>query len=150
MARYQSEMNEFSYCATLHISHPSMPPEEITAVLGIIPQRQTGAGSPRRTPNGAKLGGSYSSNHWSCELPTTDGERLAEFLWRIVEMLSSRREFLTTLSSSGGEIECFVGLFTERNCDELFPCDLLSAMGSLSIGLRLDIYGKELPQKSIS
>jgi hypothetical protein len=150
MARYQSEMNEFSYCATLHISHPSIPPEDITAVLGIIPQRQTKAGTPRRNANGAELGGTYPFSHWSCELPTTDGEQLAAFLWSVVELLSPHREFLTTLASSGGETECFLGLFTEKNCDELFTCKLLSAMGSLGIGLRLDIYGKQLPQEGIS
>lgn len=143
---YHSEMNSFEYCASLHVLHPTLDPEQITAALGISPTKQTRVGSPRQNPKGEELGGKYAFSSWRCGLPTTNGERLSEFLWSVVKLLSPHRKFLMELAASGGEIECFVGLFTERNCDELFPCDLLSAFGNMKIGLRLDIYGKELPQ----
>ena len=149
MAHYKSEMLDFSYEASLCISHPSMSPDRISSVLKMTPKHLSRAGEPRRTPAGNRLDGTYSSSNWACSLPTTDGEDLEQFLRGVVKLLSPFRAFLVDLSTEDGYILCFLGVFTNRCCAYEFDCDLLAALGDLRVALRMDVYGSELPQKGL-
>jgi hypothetical protein len=53
---------------------------------------------------------------------------------------------LQQVVDEGGEILCFVGIFTDTNCDQILPFGLLAALAELRISLRLDLYGGILRQ----
>ena len=70
-----------------------------------------------------------------------DGDDTPTFLARLVNELAPAKDFLNQLADEGGETECFIGIFADRLCDQLFPPKLLSSLGQLAIGVRLDYYG---------
>lgn len=135
-AKYSEGLNEFTYCGTLYICHPSIDPASVTASLGITPSRTTRVGDPHRTGANRR----YEASHWTCELTTVDGEDIPLFLHRVVELLMPHRVYLEQLSDDNGEMECFIGVFATRLCDQLYPHDLLASLASLRINLRFDLY----------
>ena len=138
-AKYAAGLNEFSYCGTLYVSHRTLDPADITSNLGISPTRSTSVGQAHRAiPNRV-----CDSSHWSCDLPTTDGDDIPAFLQRVVDLLSPHRRYLEELARDGGEIVCFVGIFADRLCDQMFPHELLQAISSLRVNLRFDFYTSE-------
>ena len=95
----------------------------------------------RSIPNRA-----YDFSHWSCKLTATDGDDIPTFLGQLVTKLSQHRDYLHELSDGGGEIECFIGIFPDRLCDQLYPHNLLALLADLRINLRLDVYGENSEQ----
>ena len=134
--KYSAGLNEFSYCATLHISHPTIDPSEITAALQIEPSRMSRVGQAHRSVPGRV----YDFSHWSSKLPAKDHDDIPTFLARLVSQLSRHRNYLHELSDSGGEIECFIGIFPTRLCDQQYSHNLLAMLADLRIDLRLDYY----------
>jgi hypothetical protein len=130
-AKYAEGLNEFSYCASLNVSHPSFDPATVSRGLGLQPTRMT-QGIPNRR---------YKPSVWTYELPVADGDDLPSFLYRLVELLTPHRSYLEELSDRGAEIECFVGIFADRLCDQIYPHALLAALAELRVNLRLDFYG---------
>ena len=134
--KYSAGLNDFSYCGSLHISHPSVDPATVTQRLGLQPTRTTKTGQPHRSVPDRR----YELSHWSCELPAVKGDDLPSFLYRVVELLTPHRSYLEELSDNGAEIECFVGIFAVRLCDQSYPHDLLAALSSLRVNLRFDFH----------
>ena len=132
-ANYAAGLSEFSYCASLHVSHPTLDPEEITANLQIEPSRTSRVGQTHHSVPGRV----YGFSHWSCKLPVKDGVDIPTFLGQLVTQLSQHRDYLHHLSDDGGEIECFVGVFPDRQCDQLYPHKLLAMLADLRVNLRL-------------
>lgn len=138
-AKYAGGLNEFSYCASLHISHPTLDPAEITTHIGIEPVRTSRVGQARRSnPNRV-----HDRSNWSCRLPVNDGDEIPTFLEQIVALLSQHRAFLERVSDGGGEIECFIGIFPDRLCDQCYSHELLASIAALRINLRFDYYASE-------
>lgn len=135
-AKHAAGLNSFEYCATLHILHPSINPEDVTACLGIEPSRTSGAGQTDRNIPGRV----YDFSHWMCELPVRDGDDLPTFLECVIALLSPHRGYLEHISDEGGEIECFIGIFADRLCDQSYPYELLASLAELRINLRFDFY----------
>ncbi|KLU03493.1 hypothetical protein RISK_004497 [Rhodopirellula islandica] len=135
-ATHAGGLNEFSYCASLHISHPSLDPADVTAALGMEPARTSHVGQPHRSvPDRV-----YDFSHWSCELATRDGDDISTFLGRFVDLMSPHRSFLEQLSDGGAEIECFIGVFATRLCDQMYSHSLLGSLAALRVNLRFELY----------
>ena len=142
-------LNGFEYCASLHIEHPQLDPDVVSHTLKLAPRRTHRVGDAPQTPKGNALPGVYQTGCWSADLLTRDGEELAEFLTRITGDLDPAKEFLRRIVDEGGSIQCFIGVFANRCCDNLLPAKLLSTLGQLGIDLRLDFYGPENQSQSI-
>ncbi len=131
---------DFEYSASLIVLDRQLDPDVITQALRLAPRRCHRRGDARQTPAGTPLTGVYESGCWSVDLETRDGEDVSEFLSRLTEQLKPAKDFLRSIVDGGGEIECFVGLFATRLCDQVFPAELLTRLGQLGINLRLDYY----------
>jgi hypothetical protein len=140
-ARYQAGLNDFEYCASLHIEHPSHDPDLVTKTLGIVPVRKRRVGERRQTPQGTLLEGVYETNHWHADLLTKDGEDLSQFLSNMLNPLDPAKEFLVQFASEGGRVECMVGLFATNCCDSCLSAKLLGRFAEFGVDLRLDYYG---------
>lgn len=138
-ARYKAGMNDFKYCATLWINHPSINPTVISETLGIEPSEANQVGDKRlRNPERT-----YDRSWWKREWSVVDGDSVAEFLRRMVSQLSPHQEFLKQLHSEDAKIECFVGIFVDQLCDQEYPHELLGQLAELHIDLRLDQYSSK-------
>lgn len=142
-AIYVCGLNDFEYCVSLHVEHPSICPAEITQALQLSPDRCVSVGESKRTPAEKAGRGVYSRTHWHKELTPQAGQSIPEFLSTLIEQLSPAKSFLTQVVSEGGEIECFIGVFANGLCDQSYPPDLLRTLGTLGVSLRFDYYKPE-------
>ncbi|MEO8271187.1 MAG: DUF4279 domain-containing protein [Aureliella sp.] len=136
-------LNDYRYEASLHIRHPTIDAEAISAAVPIAPRRVCRAGDQRRLPNGTLRDGYYDATYWSTDLHCPDGFDVSEFLKDLIAQLSTSEEFLFNLARTGGESEIFLGLYAERCCDFAMPPTLLGQLASLGLTLRLDFYGPD-------
>jgi len=138
-------LQDFEYTVSLQIRHPDIAPEMITRALALQPtHRPTRKGEPKTTPKGAPLAGYWEFSHWSHRFEITQDRELVPYLERLVKSLEPQRDFLQRLVDEGGAVECFVGVFTDTNCDQVLPFGLLGELAELRIDLRLDLYGSKL------
>jgi hypothetical protein len=135
-------MNPFRYSISLRLRHPSMDPEAISTALGETPRFSWKAGDRRRTPAGQVLEGLNDTTYWCSESIDGDGFELVYTIGSNLESLESHRSFLTDFCSTGGELEYFIGWYTDgRNTGETFDSDLLRRLADLQIDLAFDVYG---------
>jgi hypothetical protein len=140
-------LQDFHYSVSLHISHPDIAPELITRALALQPtHRPTRKGEAKTTPKGIPREGYWEFSHWSHSFEIIQDRELVPFLERLARTLEPHREFLWRIVDEGGAVECFVGVFTDTNCDQVLPFDLLGKLAELRIDLRLDVYGSKLRQ----
>jgi hypothetical protein len=119
-----------------------MGPETISAALGETPRFSWKAGDRRRTPTGQLLEGSNDTTYWCSGSIDGDGFDLASTIAANLESLESHRSFLADFSSTGGDVEYFIGWYTDgRNTGETFDSDLLRRLADLQIDLAFDVYG---------
>lgn len=132
-----------SYKVSFRVRSPSMDPIEIASGLGLEPKWFHKAGAARRTPKGTRLEGVYDENYCTFPINSRKGECLSDLLSRFARELKQRKNILNDISRSGGRCEFFIGWFSSANTGELFPCELLTVLGSLNIDLAIDIYCDE-------
>jgi hypothetical protein len=138
-------MHPYHYDVSLHFTHPSASPEEITKAMGIQATRTHKVGEPRTTPTGTPLKGLYKKSYWSADLSGnkrqySEAAELEECLVRIARQLEPAKDFMCAFVESGGEIEFFIGLFCPQNSGMILPWQLLGRLASLRVGLSLDYY----------
>jgi len=139
-------MQPYRYCVSLRITHPSIDPNEITLALGRKPVGQWRAGELRISPKGTILGGIRKESFWRCHPHeehrlSSQAQYLEDYLKLLTDELEQFEDFLSSITSTGGRIEYFVGLFSENNIGNVFSSSLLKKIGTLNIDLSLDIYG---------
>ncbi|MCE9533002.1 MAG: DUF4279 domain-containing protein [Planctomycetes bacterium] len=132
---------------SLHVIHPDIDPDLITRELELQPTfRTTRGGMPKMTPNGLPRDGNWEFSHWMHSFDIIQDGELVGYLQRLTVTFEPHREFLRRMYEEGGNVECFVGIFTDTNCDQILPFDLLGKLAELRIDLRLDLYGSQLRQ----
>jgi hypothetical protein len=141
------QLQDFHYNVSLHVRHPDMNPDLISRELALQPtHRPTRRGEAKTTPNGTPREGHWEFSHWSHSFDIVQDGELVEFLRHLAGTLEPHREFLQRIVADGGAVECFVGIFTDSNCDQVLPFDLLGKLADLRVDLRLDLYGRKLRQ----
>ncbi len=140
-------MQDFHYSVSLHISHPDIAPELITQELGLQPTRRpTCKGEAKTTPNGTPREGYWEFSHWWHRFEIIQDGEWVVFPERLVGTLEPHRAFLRRIVGEEDTVECFVGLFTDTNCDQILPFGLMGKLADLRMDLRLDLYGSKLKQ----
>jgi len=121
-----------SFQVSLHVLHPTLDPDAVTGALYLGPWRIRQAGPPRKPP--------YDHAWWSHKFECNDVRDLVPFLETTLSSLEARRDFLRSITDTGGSIELFCGIEMSTNWDEVFPAALCARLGELQIDLRLDAY----------
>lgn len=130
-------LNDYQFVASLHVRHPSIDPDEVTAALGICPKRTRRCGERYS----GQPGGYFDANHWAAELEIVAGHNVPEFLEDFVDSLSLPAKSLTRrIDETGGEVTVFIGLFANRLCDFEIFASTLRDLGNAGISVRLDYY----------
>lgn len=141
-----SEINHYTFCASLCITHPSIDPETISIKLGQIPTTSRRAGQQRVTPTGRRLNYKNKETYWSLRLHeekvlTSKNIELEASLQEWIDRLQPQEAFFLELINSGGYIELFIGWFAEgNNFGASLPPTLLRQATKLNIAIGLDIY----------
>jgi hypothetical protein len=134
---------EYRYSISLRVTHPSRSLDDLTAELGIVPSRTWRAGEPRTTPRGEPLNGLYGEHYWTARLVdgvSTD-RNLATALAAVLDKLFVKKEFIASLSKSGGRSEFFIGwFFDEGNSGDVLSSTLLGKLADFCIDLSFDVY----------
>jgi hypothetical protein len=125
---------------SLRIKHPTRDLMIVCGTLGLRPSVLWKAGDPRRTPKGNMLGGRRTESFCSIDIPASRRKSLVDQMRTALILLKPRRRILKMLSSTGGRISFFVGLFCDEHTGESFDCQLLGEMTALQIALDLNIY----------
>jgi hypothetical protein len=131
----------FRYDMSLRITHPTMSPQQIFDRLGLQAQRMWEAGQDRVTPTGTPLSGAYKETYCTFDLARSREDELERFIKHSNKNLQRHKRFLRQISSTGGSVEYFVGMYLEKNHGVVFSPELLHELATLQIALSLDLYG---------
>ena len=141
-SRVTAGLNDYRFVASLHVQHPSVGPDEVTAALRRNPKSVKRNGERRRRPDGGLLTGNYDDNHWSADLDIVAGHDVSEFLAELVNtQISHATDFTRRIDDTGGCVTVFIGVFADRLCDFEIPAPTLRQLGNAGITARLDYYG---------
>ena len=135
-ARYHEGLNDFKFCVSLHFSHPSANADSAFGDLGL-----SNDNAPIRGVLNRKIQSRFHGEFcWAWDLTPIDDENVPDFLERLIKLLMPLKFELQRLARDGGRMECFVGLFATRLCDQVFSHELMMSLAELKIDLRLDYY----------
>jgi len=142
--------NEFYYCVSLSIVHPTADPAPITkSITHLRPDIEVKAGTERRGRDGELIVPRRVSplSHWSAycheEERLFSGERsLSEFICECLDKLEHHRDLFATLRPEG-DIKLVVGWFSESNHSaDILSVDAMKKCSDLGIAIELDFYSK--------
>ena len=117
-----------------------MDPDLICKALNWETKYRWKAGTPRRTPKGTPLEGTYGDSRCSFEVGSGDDGELARCLRAAIERLEKYADFLKQMRKDGGDIQFYVFWYPNGDTGEVFGVDLLSRMAELGIDLGLNVY----------
>jgi hypothetical protein len=144
----------FRYDISLRITHPTMHPQQICDRLGLKAQRMWKAGQNRATPTGTPLSGVYKETYCTFDLARSREDELERFIKHSNKIFQRHKRFLRHISSTGGSIEYFVGMYLDKNHGVMLSPELLDELAKLQIALALDLYGgsdrrrRKLPRRT--
>jgi hypothetical protein len=137
-------MAEYSYSISLRIVHPTLDLGAVTAALGITPSVIWRVGEPRVTPKGTPLPTVAKKSFWTARIvegSSLEGD-LNSALGRALDAVAAGSSLFAELTSSGGEVEFFVGWFIEGgNSGDVLNHHLFGRLAAMHIDLSFDIYG---------
>lgn len=141
--------NEFYYCVSLSIVHPSVDPKSITmAITTFHPRIESMAGSERRRKDGTLVvpHRKVALSHWLADLHEEkrlfSGDKpISDFILSQLEKLEVNAELFTQLRQQG-MVALTIGLFGESNYSAVvMSADMLKKCGSLGLDIELNCYG---------
>jgi len=147
MAGLDEPLRPYRFKLSLHLNHPKMRWEQISAALGLTPKVRWNAGDPRVTPKGTELGGTRDRTNWSCRIAEDnrtdeDAPDLTDAVEDSVSYLEAHKDLLSEFVATGGEMEYFVGWFTtDTSGGDTLRWELMQRMAALKINFTLDVYG---------
>lgn len=130
----------YSTAISLRIWHPSVLCDHITGVIGLLPSVSNNVGTPRLTPKGQVLDGSYTQTYWLHKWTLPEGSEIETSLLTALDTLRSKAEFFKKLNSTGGRSELFVGVFLNKNAGVELNTNLVRQLADAGLGLSFDVY----------
>lgn len=126
------------FYASFAARHPSRDLSDFLLQLGVASKHCYQAGEKRRTPTGLLLDGTYDSSYYSCDLPLSASDDLAEWLGQAVDFLRPMVKSFVSFADDGGSLSFFIGL--EKGVFEgtALPPKLLAELGALQISIDID------------
>ena len=140
--------NEFYYCISLSIVHPTIDPATITkAIPTLCPRIETMAGTIRRGKEGNPIVPERRAalSHWLAELHQEEkvysgSKPVSEFVSERLTDLQPYRDLFTSLRREG-QVSLRIGWFMESNYSaELLDAATLRRCGELGLDIELNVY----------
>lgn len=140
--------NEFHYCISFDIVHPTLDPAFITQELGgLQPTRKVMAGDERRGRDGKLLvpGRKAAFSVWSTNLHDearlySGTKPLSTLIIEFLAKLESHAEFLSRIRQEG-KVALNIGWFSDTNYSaEILSAEAMKKCGDLGIDIELNCY----------
>jgi hypothetical protein len=140
--------NEFYYCISLSIVHPTIDPAIITkAIPELRPKIETMAGTIRRDKGNKPIvpERTASLSHWLAELHPEEklysgSKPICEFIFERLNDLDPHRDLFAHLRKAG-QVSLRIGWFMESNYSaELLDAETLRRCGELGLDVELNVY----------
>ena len=140
MAEQSVSASTSRFYLQLFIAHPTLAPEEISKALGMETHHAHCVGTPRRTPKGTPLPGTYADTRWrhSTEHVITD-QWFASEVSRLIDNLEPHKAFFADVKSSGGTASIVVQFMGGFLADEL-SCATLARLVDLDLSLGVECF----------
>src|SRR4051812_44213668 len=114
--------NEFQYCVSLSIAHPTVHPTDITNVIrSLQPRIKSMAGNERRTKDGTPVvpPRKVLRSHWLADLHDeeklfSDEKPITDFIFEQLRKLEEHRDLFLQLGREGN-VALIIGWFSESN-----------------------------------
>ena len=140
--------NEFHYCVSFHIVHPTLDPTSVTqALVNVRPKREVMAGDERRGVDGKPLspGRRAAFSVWSTDLHTeprlySGTTPISALIIDFLTKLEGHEDFLFKIRQEG-EVALSVGWFSDSNYSaEILSAEAMKKCGDLGIDIELNCY----------
>ena len=144
--------NEFYYCISLSIVHPTIDPEIITkAIPELRPRIETMAGTVRRGKGNKQIMPERRTalSHWLAELHREEklysgSKPFCEFISERLDDLEPHRDLFANLREEG-QVALVIGWFSETNYSaDLLDAEILRRCGDLGLDIELNIYSPSI------
>lgn len=138
-------MSRNTYRPSFHVTHPSLAADAIRQEVNLPVAYAQSAGMPRATPRGNPLDGVYKATNVHFIAHDEPLELSQESFSAVLHDVLGAMEdgFTRRVTESGGAAHVLVGLYSEESLLLELPPELLQALGSRKIGLKMDFYGGE-------
>ncbi len=132
-----------SYKVSLHITHPTLPAEELTPFFNFATKYVKSIGARRILKSGNDLGGTYPQTDISFMISdgvvNDDDITVSEFVENSLLLLPLT--MIQEIVTAGGVCFFLIGVFSDGNITCDFNVSLLSQLQQHGIGLKLDFWG---------
>jgi hypothetical protein len=133
-------MTKAHYTLSFRVTHPKMSSLQISEIVGLKSEFSHDVGSKRPTSNNDPLGGSYKSSYCCFKLEENPQNAIGDSVEKWNLYFASRSAELSQITTTGGILEYFIGIFATENWGfELTPRDL-GKLSDLKIKVSFDIY----------
>src|SRR5262249_30314742 len=141
--------NEYYYCVSLSIVHPTADPRAITAEIAALnPRIASQAGSERSKPDGTPIVPRRKAvlSHWLADLHEEgklySGDKpISEFLGSQLARLEPYRALFAKLRQEG-DVVLVIGWFSESNYSaDVLSAEVLGKCGELGLDIELNCHG---------
>lgn len=124
----------------LRFWHPTRDLNFYSSLLSMPCFRSWKKGTPRQTPTGRTLAGTYSESYWSSRMEFPCKTGFSESLRFIVDKLVSEENHLRELKESGGKAELYLQLPGSVNNGDTIESKLIKKIGDLGIDLLVEVF----------
>lgn len=128
------------YSVSLTIKHPSLDPAQITRALGITPRHAWLAGTPRETPAGTSLPGTYPNSYWVASEVVRGQRSFFKGAVSMLERLEAASAFILSITDSGGTVSINVNLFGGENISSVIDWSTLLRFAALRVDLGVEVF----------
>lgn len=129
------------FSVALLIVHPTIEPQEIEDVLGLVATHVHRVGDQRSTPKGTTLPGKYPDTRWRYSIRYIVADQwFVEELDEFLDMLQPHKSFLKNLRDTGGTTCVIVGFLGDGHFGDKIPVETLTKFNELGVSLGIEIY----------
>jgi hypothetical protein len=125
----------------LLIVHPTLDPAEISTALGLDAKFAHRVGTPRKTPKGTPLSGTYQDTRWRYsrrhEIPD---QWFAGKIAELIDCIEPHKTFLRELRATGGKASLILQLLGGGYFGDELPLAILARLINLELDFGIECF----------
>jgi len=125
---------------SIRFRHPSKDLSFLSEELGLNCNRCWKAGSPRQTPKGDPLPGTYKDSYWYSRIEISRSDNLGIQTLRAIEILERSKATAIDIKSTGGAIEIYLQLPGAENNGGEIKSENLKRLSDLGVDLLIEVF----------